>query len=102
VLFVSCNSLNLCTYYLLFESIVEDVASIHINTMNTDNTDTENEERYCWLCHEEGRELISGCCSCRGTSGHVHLLCLVKHAQWKTNDAAETGEIKGETLSEHW
>jgi hypothetical protein len=71
--------------------------------MNTDNADSENEERYCWICHEEGQELISGCCSCRGTSGHVHKACLVQNARWKTKDAAERSGIgRGFFLQTTW
>lgn len=41
----------------------------------------------CWICFEESGEdneqLVRGC-SCRGSSGYVHLNCLVKYASEKS------------------
>jgi hypothetical protein len=50
----------------------------------------------CWLCLEEGEEesgkpLIRNC-SCRGTSGFVHLSCAVKYAEKKSREVYEIEE----------
>lgn len=84
--------------------VIESIGSIppYVNTMNTDNTDAENECLICKGPDEEGQELLSGCCSCRGTSGRVHLHCLVKNAQYKTKDAVERFGIERVDLLAIW
>jgi hypothetical protein len=48
---------------------------------------------------EKGQQLMSGCCSCHGTAGYLHLSCAVKNSQAKTKSAVESGGIDGEALS---
>jgi E3 ubiquitin-protein ligase DOA10 len=70
--------------------------------MNANDT-----EPNCWICLEEGpddegQELMSGCCSCRGTSGYVHFSCIKRFAQLETRKAAEQGVVDKETLDKIW
>jgi len=53
----------------------------------------EEEAPCCWLCLEEGPDAsdkpLCRDCSCRGTSGFVHLSCAVKYAENMSRDDAD-------------
>lgn len=78
------------------------VQTISVGTASTDATDAS----FCWICHDEGLDengqpLINGYCSCRGSSGHCHLSCVVKHAESRTRAAVERGVV-AVNLHEKW
>ena len=60
-------------------------------SMNTVVTPLQDEAPCCWLCLEEGPdesgESLVRDCSCRGSSGFVHLACLQKYAEHKGRQA---------------
>ena len=39
----------------------------------------------CWICFESSAELLRGC-ACRGTTGYVHVTCMVKANRRRTID----------------
>ena len=77
----------------------------NVNIMTT-NDDTPN----CWICleegsDEEGKALLSGRCSCRGSSGCFHLSCVVENAKVKSRETirkARESFIDVELLTGHW
>ena len=61
----------------------------------------------CWLCHEEGPDeqgdpLMSGCCSCRGTSGYFHLSCVVEYAKARTKYLTQEDAVSFHPLAVIW
>lgn len=102
-----CNLIDLVAstearHYIVIESTVS--IPPYVNTMNTDSTDAKNES-CCLICKvpdEKGQQLISGCFSCDGTSGLVHLHCLVQNAQRKTKGDAESFGIERVDLRKIW
>lgn len=88
---------------LIATPAVESVSAPAV--MNTDNADTEGGN--CWICHEEGpnengQQLMSGCCSCRGSSGYVHLPCMLEFAKTNTEREVRSGRIDRCALVKIW
>ena len=60
------------------------------------NNPLQLERPSCWICLGEGPDDVGlplrRECSCRGSSGHCHLKCVVKYAQAKTADDWQSTE----------
>ena len=60
------------------------------------NNPLQLERPSCWICLGEGPDDVGlplrRECSCRGSSGHCHLKCVVKYAQGKTVDDWQSTE----------
>ncbi len=73
-------------------SAIKPAASVSITGL-PDRVD--DDAPCCWICFDEGPDddgapLIRNC-SCRGTSGFVHLSCVVNYAENKSREAYERG-----------